>query len=472
MERIVPFTSLLFQDTISTPEMRKVWSEDNLLQKWMDVEIAITKAQAQLGMIPREAAKEICSNLSLEILTAEKIAQKKKTVGHIFVAFLKTFRKLCGPAAEHFHVGPTTQDILDTGLTLMIRESHDIIMSATFELAETLCARALKHKNTLVMGRTHQQHAVPTTFGFILAIWASEIMDHIQRAISSENRWLFGNLSGVVGAQNSFVELSDIDTARKIQELVCTELGLKTPVIDLHTRIDRFSEITNNLCGLSGSLGKIGLNIREWQRPEVMEVEEPYKDTYYSSTAAPHKRNPESSEIVEGLAMVSSGLSSAMQTLRMPATRDSTRIPVEFTCIPLIYMMTARAIKTTQNNIAGLAVHADKMRYNVNHPNVLNQAASERIMLSIYKKTGAKDKAHTRLHDLAAESSKRCMPFKQVILNDNQISAIIPLEELDELMDLSTYTGTAARQTIEAVNLIREKLNFNKKKHDSISSET
>ena len=458
MERILPFTSLLFQDSVSTPKMRKVWSEDNLLQKWMDVEIAITRSQAVLGMIPGEAAEEICSKLSLELLSAEKIARKKQAVGHVLVSFLKTFRELCGPAAEHFHLGPTTQDILDTGLTLMIRESHELILSEAVSLAETLCLRALRYKDTLVMGRTHQQHAVPTTFGFILAIWASEIADHIERAISSEDRWLFGNLSGIVGAQNSFVALSDIDTARKLQKMVCTKLGLRTPLIDLHTRLDRFSEIVANLCGLTGSLGKMGLNIRDWQRPEVMEVEEPYKDTYYSSTAAPHKQNPESSEIVEGLAVVSRGLSSAMQTLNMPVTRDSTRIPVEFTCIPQIYMMTARALEITRNNIAGLVVHADRMRYNVNHPNVLDQAASERLMMAIYKKTGEKDRAHTHLRDLAVESNKNRLPFKRVLSRDNQITSIFSLEELAELMDLSTYTGTAAHQTAEAVCIIRNKL--------------
>ncbi len=203
--------------------------------------------------------------------------------------------------------------------------------------------------------------------------------------------------------QNSFVELSDIATSLKLQQMVCEELGLGTPLIDLHTRLDRFSEITDHLCGLTGSLGKMGLNIREWQRSEVMEVHEPWDDKRYSSTAAPHNRNPETSEIVEGLAMVSRGLASAMWALHMPATRDSTRIPVEFACIPQIYMMTARVLEITCANMAGLVVHADRMRYNVRHPNVLEQSSSERLMIAIYKKTGEKNRAHTLLHNLAVK---------------------------------------------------------------------
>ncbi len=280
--------------------------------------------------------------LSLMLLSAEKIARTKQTVGHFLVSFLKTFRERCGPAAEHFHIGPTTQDILDTGRTLMIKESHELVLRSALKLADILCEREYRHRDTLVMGRTHQQHAVPTTFGFVLSIWASEI--------------------------------------------------------------------------------------------------------------------------VEGLAMVSRGLASAMWALHMPATRDSTRISVEFACIPQIYMMTARVLEITCANMAGLVVHADRMRYNVHHPNVLDQSSSERLMIAIHKKTGEKNMAHTLLHDLAVKSNQSGTPFKQVVSGDHRINTLFSRKELDALMDLSSYTGTASLQTAQAIEAIRNRLKRYRKK--------
>jgi len=296
-----------------------------------------------------------------------------------------------------------------------------------------------------------------------LAIWAGEIADHIERVVSSEERWRFGNLSGIVGAQNSFVELSDVETARKLQQMVYEDLGLRTPLIDPHTRLDRFSGIPDHLCGLTGSLGKRGLNIREWRRSEVMEVHEPWDDKRHGSTAAPHKSNPEFNEIVEGLAVVCRGLASAMRALHIPATRDSIRIPVEFTCIHQLYMMTAGALGITCTNMAGLVIHAVRMRDNVRHRNVLVQAASERLMMAIYKKTGEKDRTHTLLHKLAAQSNRSDTPFREVVSENSRINALFSSSEMDALMDPSTYTGTASHQTEQAVEAIRNRLPCHRK---------
>ena len=317
MQQLTPFGSILFRDSVSTAEMREVWTDQNMVQKWMDVEGAIVEAQAALGMIPERAARQIAEKLTLEFLPVERIAAERRLVGHLMVAFLKAFRDVCGPAAEHFHVGPTTQDIMDTGLTLQMRESHELIMKQLRRLEDRLCERALEHKNTVVMGRSHQQHAVPVTFGFILANWASEISDHIEWARESEKRWLLGNLSAAVGAQNTFVELSDVKTARRLQEMVCELLGLGIPVTDLHSRTDRFAEVVTNLSELCSSLGELGLNIASWQRPEVLEVEEPYDIDRYSSSTMPNKVNPERSEEVAGLAKLVRGLALAVQDIQM-----------------------------------------------------------------------------------------------------------------------------------------------------------
>jgi adenylosuccinate lyase len=457
LETLVPFSSLLFRDVVGTPEMRAVWTEENTVGKWIQVHRAIVEAQRELGLLEATTAAAILAKLSLEHLGIEHIHRKQQTHSHLMVSFLKAFREVCGPAAEHFYVGPTTQDVLDTALTLQIAEAHTIVLGRTAALEEVLCARALEYRDAVVMGRSHQQHTVPTTFGFILATWASEISDHGERALESEKRWLLGNLSGISGAQNAFVELADAKIARRLQELVCARLKLAVPSIDLHTRSDRFAEVVGHLAELASSLGKIGTNLVAWQRSEVGEVEAPSTDEQYSSSTSPNKVNPESSEHAAGLAMLVRGLSTALLGLQMLDNRDGTRLPVELVAIPLTYLMTSRALATTTHNLAELQVHTDAMRANLEHPNVLGQAAAERIMIALYKKTGKRDWAHTALHRCARRSREERLPFVDAVLADPEIAEHLDRSELTALSDLSGYTGTAAQQTVETVQHLRSR---------------
>lgn len=459
MTSLIPFNSLLLRDMVSIAEMRAIWTDENMIQRWMDVEGAITEAQAELGIVPENDAKVIIDKLSLKNLSIEHIHKKLKTTGHLMVAFLKAFRDVCGLPAEHFHVGPTTQDILDTGLTLQMKESHEIIMKQMLKLENILCHRALEFKDTIVMGRTHQQYAVPITFGFTLAVWASEIADHIERAKESEKRWLYGNLSGAVGTQNALVELCGIETTRKLQDMVCKKLRLNTPMIDLHSRTDRFAEAVTNLSELCSSLGEFGINISSWQRTEVMEIEEPHDSLQYFSSTMPNKVNPEPSEQIQGLATIVRSFALAIQDIQMLDNRDATRIPIEYTSIPLSYMMTSKALETIIRNITGLIVNKNKMLENLTNPNALGQAATERLMIAIYKKTGKKDQAHSLLHEYTTKSRENKLQLKYLIQKDEYMSKLFTREELEKIFDLKTYTGTAAYQTEDIVKSI-----FNKRK--------
>lgn len=452
---LIPFQSLLLRDLVSTEAMRSVWTEENLVGKWIEVERTITESQAELEMIPKDAAADIVDALTPEKLTIARIKEKREQFGHLMVSFLKAFREVCGPAAEHFHVGPTTQDIFDTGLTLQIREAHQIILNQMIALESALCDRAIEHAETIVMGRSHQKHAVPVTFGFVLASWATEISDHIERARESEKRWMLGNLSAAAGAQNTFVELSDVDTARELQKRFCDKLGLGTPVINLHTRTDRFAEVVTNLASLSSSLGEMAVNLVAWQRSEVKEVEEPRASEHHFSTTMPNKVNPELSEHVEGLATIVRGLALAMQDLQILDNRDGTRMPVEYVAIPSAYMMTSRALETMKRNIAGLIVHVDTMRSNLFHPLVQERSVAERLMIAIYRKTGERDRAYTLVHELATTSRENEVPFRAVTRDSERIAALFSTDELEALFDLTTYDGTAARQAIDAVRGIR-----------------
>ncbi len=461
MNDVIPFGSLILRDMVSTEPMRLVWSEENLLQTWMDAEKAATAAQAELGLIPREAADTILKHLNPEALPADRIRAQAERNRHLMVSFLKAFRDVCGPAAEHFHVGATTQDILDTALALQIKEAHRLILRQALDLEDTLCRRAEEHCETVMMGRTHEQPALPLTFGFVLATWATEIRDHIERAKESEKRWMYGSLAGGVGAQNAFVEmggaeLDGIETARRLQRVFCEKLGLRTPVIDIQARLDRFAEIVANLASLCSTLGRIGLNLRSWGRPEVMETETPYGPEEYSSSTMPNKRNPESCERVEGLASLVRSLAHSVQEIPIADHRDSVRVPVLYVAIPMSYMLTSRGLEEIGAAIGGLEVHAEQMLLNLDHPNALGQAAAERLMISLYRKTGKRDWAHTVLQQCCRRSHDERRPLAEVVLAHPELAPHFTGDELENLMDLSTYTGTAASQTRDAVTAIRQ----------------
>jgi adenylosuccinate lyase len=373
------------------------------------------------------------------------------------VAFLRTVREACGDAAEHLHVGPTTQDILDTGLVLQMSEAASLIREQSLALEEILCRRALEEKDTVMMGRTHEQHALPTTFGLVLASWASEIHDHVERLEQSGPRWQTGSVSGGVGAQNAFVELSDRATACELERRVCRALGLLTPDIQQQSRLDRFGEVTSILASLCASLARMGLQLRTLERPEVAEVATPYGEEACSSSTMPNKRNPEAVERVQGLADLARGYADAMLSLRAADHRDGTRIPVLFTALPGAFLVASRALATVADHVQALQVNPEAMRASLDHPRVFGQAAAERIMLALYRKTGRKHWAHTRLSECSSISQRTRRPLREAIEEAPDLAPLFDAAELDALFDLTTYTGTAAVQVERAVARIRGK---------------
>jgi adenylosuccinate lyase len=306
-----------------------------------------------------------------------------------------------------------------------------------------------------MMGRTHQQHALPLTFGFILAGWAKEIRDQNDRLRESGKRHLLGSIVGGVGAQNAFVELVGEERARLLESRVCQSLGLSTPLISLHSRTDRFAEVVGILSAICSSLGKMGMSVASWQRTEVMEAEERSSEQRFGSSTMPNKLNPEQSEQVDGLAKTVRGLASALQDVLMQDQRDSTRIPVQYSSIPISYMMTSKALTTITSTLENLVVNEGNMLANLTHPNYLGQAAGERIMIRLYQKTGKRDWAHTVLRECAQRCREGSLWFRDVVSEHADIGHHFTDAELDEIFDLSTYTGTARRQTDDTVQSLR-----------------
>ncbi|MDA0206370.1 MAG: lyase family protein [Acidobacteria bacterium] len=456
MTRLVPFTSDVFCDVVGTEAMRAVWSDESLIGHWRAVEGAVVEVQAEMGWIPSDAAREIVAKL--ETFPLQAVVDRRRETGHLMVAFLKAFREHCGPAAEHMHVGPTTQDIMDTGLVRMIGTSHSIIIELILSLEEALCARALEHADTPVMGRSHAQHAVPTTFGFLLAGWAQEARDHLDRLRESEKRWRVVSLTAAVGSRNTFVELSDVASARELERRVGEKLGLPVATIDWHARGDKLAEPVGGLASLTSSLAKWALNLRSWQSAEIAETKVPYRAEEYSSSTMPIKRNPERLEHTVGAASLVRGFASAMESVAVLDNRDGTRVPVQFTALPQSYSLAHRSLITMVEAVTGLEIDAEVMRRNLDHPNLLGAAAGERLMIAVYRKIGRRDWAHTTLHDCATEAMAQGHTLREAITGNSELAALFTAAELDDLCDLSSYVGSApveARETVERLRSTR-----------------
>ena len=264
-------------------------------------------------------------------------------------------------------------------------------------------------------------------------------------------------VAGGVGAQNAFVELSDHQTARELERRVCQRLGLFAPDSQQQGRFDRFGEVVFILASLCASLARMGLQLRTMERPEVAELGTLYGEEACSSSTMPNKRNPEPAERVQGLADLARGHADTMLSLRTADHRDSTRIPVLYTAVPGAFLLVSRALESIAAHLETMQVNRDVMRANLDHPNVLGQAAAERVMIALYRKTGRKHWAHTRLSECSAISTRTRRPLRQVIEEMADLTAHLSAAELDLLFELSTYTGTAALQVEQAVARIMER---------------
>ncbi len=437
--------SCLLQNAYGSADLRRIFHERNMVQKWLDFESAISQASAEVGLVPKEAADEITRKSSLDYLTPEMINEFKVDAGHLIVSLIKAFAKMCGPMGEHYHVGPTTQDILDTGLTLQIREAYNIIFPKMIKLEDIWLGLAEKHKQTVMMGRTHGQHAVPITFGFKVAVWAYELRDCIERFKEMRKRLFVMKLSAACGTRNTWVYLMGKEKTHEMVRRVAEKIGLGNPPADLALRTDRFAECVNNLALLCSLLGKIGLEVRDLQRTEFQEVEEPWDSAkQYSSSTMPNKRNPEPSEWQHGLAKLARANAMVMMDISQTGERDATRMGPEMACIPDTFGYAEAALNQAVRIFSKLVVHADRMKQNLYMQKGI--AMSEVVMLKLWQKTGKKVAVHTLVHDLSMKAFDENKSLKQAILETPEARKHLSDKEIDEITNPEVYFGDAVEQ--------------------------
>jgi len=410
------------------PELGRIWSDKNKFDLWLTIEIYACEAQAELGNIPREALEEIKARAGYEI---ERVAALEEITRHDVLAFLTAVAEKVGEASKYIHLGMTSSDLLDTTLAVQMRQAADLILAKLRRLREVVADLARKHKYTPMIGRTHGIHAEPITFGFKLALWVKEIERHMGRLERAREEISVGKISGAVGT------FAHVDP--RVEAYVCEKLGLKpAPVSSQIIQRDRHAHYLCVLAGIASSLEKFATEIRNLQRTDILEVEEPFAKGQKGSSAMPHKRNPILCERVAGLArVVRANALAGLENVSLWHERDLTHSSVERVIIPdstiLLDYMLAKFIPILEN----LRVYPGRMRANLDRTGGL--IYSQRLLLALVGKGVVREEAYAWVQRQAMRAWEEGLNFRELVAADPDIGRYLTREELDQLFDYGYY---------------------------------
>jgi len=435
-----------------TQEMRKVFDEESKLQRMLDVEAALAWAHGEVRNIPREDAEKIVKTASIKHVKLSRVKKIEKEIKHDIAALVRALAEACGPSGAYVHFGATSSDIIDTAMALQLKDTVDLIETKLNNLEETLMEKVEQHKGTVMMGRTHGQHALPITLGFKFAVWMRENARHIQRLRECRERVLVGKMSGAVGTQAGLGP-----HAIKIQGLVMKRLGVKPAQISTQiVQRDRYAELICLLAIIASTLDKMATEVRELQRPEIGEVFEPFEQKrQVGSSTMPHKRNPMICERVSGLAKI-------MRSLVVPALenvptwheRDLTQSSAERFIIPEACILTDYMLVLMTNVLKNLWVDKERMQKNMELTQ--GRTMSEAVMIALARKGVDRQKAHELIRRLAMKSGVAKQPFKETLLKDKTIRETLSEKEIDDALNPRNYLGTAKKQIELAVKRTKE----------------
>ena len=414
-------------DRYSLPEMKAVWDEQNKFQTWLDVEIAVCEALAEFGQIPSEAAATIKRNAGF---TVERILEIEQETHHDLMAFVKCVTENLGDEGKYVHFGVTSYDIEDTATAIRMRQAADIIIADLEALLKTIGEKAREHKDTVMIGRTHGVHAEPITFGLKMAVWYSQIQRDIERMKRAREDISVGKISGAVGS------FANIDP--KIEESVCRRLGLKpAPVSTQIVQRDRHAEYVVALAIIASGVENYATEMRNLQRTEILEVQEHFEPGQRGSSAMPHKRNPWRFESVSSLARVVRGnVIPALENITSWHERDLANSAAERIVIPDSCFAVDFALQTFTKLMQRLVVLPENMKRNLGMMGGL--VCSEQVMLALVKKGMSREDAYKAAQRNAAKSWEG-QDFRAVLEADEDVSARLSKEELDECFDIKYH---------------------------------
>lgn len=429
--------SRVFGVLFANEEMKKIFSDENRVQKWLDTEAALARAQAKLGMLKPEYAEEITKKAKAELLDLDAIGETYKSTITI-VPLLKEFKKvLDNNAGEFVHWGATSQDIMDNGLILQMREAHVLLTTMLTKTYEECLRISEKYKDTVMAGRTHVIHALPITFGFKTAMWADEVKRSLIRLEELKPRLLKGQLSGAVGTL-----ASQEGKGFAMQELMMKDLGLAVPVISWHPTRDHIAEYVSLLALIAGTIGRISHEILSLQRTEICEVEEPFFMGKIGSSTMPHKRNPQVCESIIALTkIVRAQAPLAVEIMQCENERDWGCEAVEWDIVPKTSICMAAALEKMNDTLENLIVYPENMKENLNK--LKGAMLSEAVMLHLGEKLGRLT-AHEIVYEVCMKAFSEGTMVIDALLARKEVADAFSREELADILQPEKYTGLSS----------------------------
>ncbi|AJE03372.1 adenylosuccinate lyase [Geobacter pickeringii] len=412
----------------SRPEMTRIWEPRNRYQKWLDIEIYACEAHADLGNIPAEAVERIKSKANFDV---ERIDEIERTVKHDVIAFLTSVADYIGDDSRFVHLGLTSSDVLDTSFAMLLAEASDLIIEDIKRLMEVIKRRALEHKDTPMMGRSHGIHAEPVTFGIKMALWYDEMRRNLRRMEAARETVAYGKISGAVGT------FANIDP--RVEEYVCLKAGLKpAPCATQVIQRDRHAEFFSTLAIIASSIEKFAVEIRHLQRTEVLEAEEFFSKGQKGSSAMPHKRNPVLSENLTGLARLVRGYAvSALENVPLWHERDISHSSVERIIGPDATIVMDFMLNRCIGLIDNLVVYPENMMKNLNLMRGL--IFSQRVLLKLATAGASREKAYELVQRNAMKVWEQGKDFQTELLADDEVRGYLPEEEICEAFDLNYH---------------------------------
>ena len=405
-----------------TPEeIGKVWTEERKFRSWLEVEATVAEVQSERGMIPATASIAIREMGNFSVERIEEIDQE---LNHDVIAFLTNVAEYVGKEAGYMHFGMTSSDLLDTSLAMRMKEAGELVAKELKNLEDVLSKKAIEHKNSIMIGRTHGIHAELITFGLKLSVWVEEIRRHRKRWSEAVEEIATGKISGAVGTYSHLEP--------DIESEVCKRLGLKAaPVSNQIVQRDRHANYMTALAIIASSLEKFSVEIRHLQRTEVREVQEYFGKGQKGSSAMPHKKNPIVSERISGMArLVRGNALAAMENVSLWHERDISHSSVERVIIPDSTITVVYCLQKFSSLMENLVVNSDQMIENINLS--YNLIYSGGVLLKLVEKDITREKAYDIVQRTAMNAWNKKLDYKECLLDDKEVKALLSDKELEE----------------------------------------
>jgi 3-carboxy-cis,cis-muconate cycloisomerase len=428
------FDSFYFKDRFGTSAMREIWSDRTTLQKWLDVEVALARVEAELGLIPRRAATEISRAARLEKLDLTSLKQAFDLTWNPIVPLVDELRKTISKRAAGFvHWGATSKNIFDTGMMLQVRSSYDVLLDHLWSVSEHLAKLAATHRDTVMAGRTHGQHALPVTLGFKAAVWLDELLRHEERLRASRRRVLVGEFGGAVGTLASLGK-----DGLRVQKRLMERLGLFAAEVPVKTSGDRIAEFTLLLCMLSSTLGKIAQNVYNLQQTDIDEVTE-FNEGKVGSSAMPHKQNPVLSGSIVLLGRLLRGnATAALDYIHAEGEDDHRQGESAWKFLPEVCLLADAQLAMSDRLLETLVVKPENMQLNLERAGAL--VCSEAILMRLAPALG-RDRAHELVQRLSSRARAERRSLREVAAENETVRSNLTPKEIARTFDYRAYLG-------------------------------